>query len=494
MPTQCLVATLPRCLSYHHRRDLVRCVQECQNARELVSVGGDFNEVLGLEDTDGLTRLCTDCGLVDITLAKHGRTDFDTYIQGSKVLDYFLIPLELENAVLACGYEPYNIRTMGDHRAFYIDFDTAKLLGGKPTFANAKTSRDINSKKHHQIPLYFKHWIKHLEKHKFFKQLEELQKCIDTDTPNDRLAHKLDHRFQRSAKHARNLCPQYLRPTYSPKIAKMRNACQLLCQAITQYQHSYDMTKAIQATRDQAGSINYELPELPLTLQDCEETYKQKCKELVEAEKEEIKDGKLRKEHQEELIASYLDKGNKEHAQLLRKMKRAEAVSKVFTKLRVVRGLNKEGGLSYISVPADPACTDYKNCEEWRDETDQEEIERLLTERNRAYFGQSGNANLCQPPLEILMDFKGSCAKAKKILQGKFPEEGLTPATKWILEQMKYVAHPDSIPWELTVEEYEGKIKSWKETTSTSPMTGVHLGHSNLLCPASLSQRLTRGH
>jgi len=86
-------------------------VQECQNAGELVSVGGDFNEVLGLEDADSLARLCTECGLVDIILAKHGRTDFDTYIRGSKVIDYFLIPPELEEAVLACGYEPYNIRT-----------------------------------------------------------------------------------------------------------------------------------------------------------------------------------------------------------------------------------------------------------------------------------------------------------------------------------------------------------------------------------------------
>jgi len=125
-----------------------------------------------------------------------------------------------------------------------------------------------------------------------------------------------------------------------------------------------------------------------------------------------------------------------------------------------------------INIPADSECTDYKNCDKWRDETDQDEIGHLLTERNRAHFGQSGNANLCQPPLEILMDFEGSCAKADKILQGEFAEEGLTPATKWVLEQMKYVAHPDSIPWELKVEEYEGKIKSWKETTSTSPMTG----------------------
>jgi len=59
---------------------------------------------------------------------------------------------------------------------------------------------------------------------------------------------------------------------------------------------------------------------------------------------------------------------------------------------------------------------------------------------------QSSNANLCQPPFEILMDFEGLCAKADKILQGELSEEGLTPATKWTLEQMKHVAHPDSIP------------------------------------------------
>ena len=125
----------PQRLRYHHQRDLVNFVLECQNNGELVSVGGDFNEVIGLEEGTGLAKLCTDCGLIDVILARHGRTDFDTYIRGSKVLDYFLIPPELEPAALDCGYEPYNIRTLGDHRAFYVDFDTVKLLGGKPNFS-----------------------------------------------------------------------------------------------------------------------------------------------------------------------------------------------------------------------------------------------------------------------------------------------------------------------------------------------------------------------
>jgi len=317
----------PRRLRYHHRRDLIRFVQACQNKGELVMVGGDFNEVLGLEDTDGLAALCTECGLFDPILAKHGRTDFDTYIRGSKVLDYFLIPQELHGAVLDCGYEPYNIRTLGDHRAFYVDFDTVKLMGGKPTFSSKLENRDVNSKRHHQIPVYFKHRIKHLEDHKFFTQLEELRKCIETDTPNDKLAEKLDTRFQRSAKHAGGKCKRYPSVPYSPVIARLRNVCQLLRQAVAQHTHSCDMTEAMQATMDRAGDLAYDLP---TTFDACQEALKNKRKELIEAEKEELNNAKLRRAYQDELIASHMDAGNKEHAQLLRQIKRSEVVSRIF--------------------------------------------------------------------------------------------------------------------------------------------------------------------
>ena len=35
----------------------------------------------------------------------------------------------------------------------------------------------------------------------------------------------------------------------------------------------------------------------------------------------------------------------------------------------------------------------------------------------------------------------------------------------------------DQIKHTITLEEYEGKIKSWDERTSTSPGTNMHLGH-----------------
>ena len=116
------------------------------------------------------------------------------------------------------------------------------------------------------------------------------------------------------------------------------------------------------------------------------------------------------------MLASFIEQGNKEHAQLLRRIKRGEETKRLFRKLAVARGKTHEGGLSHISVPADPECTDYKNCQEWKDVDDPEEMDRLLAERNRDHFGQSGDANLCMPPVDILMDFEGSCAKADAIL------------------------------------------------------------------------------
>jgi hypothetical protein len=51
--------------------------------------------------------------------------------------------------------------------------------------------------------------------------------------------------------------------------------------------------------------------------------------------------------------------------------------------------------------------------------------------------------------------------------------------TKLFFEVCQYVEQnvEDRIPFELTEEEYKGKIMSWKERTSTSPGSNMHLGH-----------------
>ena len=68
----------PHDLRKHHSDDLVKFVKDCQTRGELIVVAGDLNGVMG-DETDGLTRLCSQCDLVDAVLDKHQATNFKTH-------------------------------------------------------------------------------------------------------------------------------------------------------------------------------------------------------------------------------------------------------------------------------------------------------------------------------------------------------------------------------------------------------------------------------
>ena len=55
--------------------------------------------------------------------------------------------------------------------------------------------------------------------------------------------------------------------------------------------------------------------------------------------------------------------------------------------------------------------------------------------------------------------------------------DSVSERVQMLLDSFQYVTKPDSIPADLTIEEYKGKLKAWNESTSTSPTTNMHLGH-----------------
>ena len=80
----------PANLRKHHSDDMVEFVKLCQARGEWIIVAGDFNEVFGTT-TRGLTKLHSECNLIDACLDKHGIADFSTYQRGNRVIDYILV-------------------------------------------------------------------------------------------------------------------------------------------------------------------------------------------------------------------------------------------------------------------------------------------------------------------------------------------------------------------------------------------------------------------
>jgi len=464
----------PHNLRKHHSRDLVQFAKECQAKGELIIVTGDFNEVIGIE-ASGLTRLCTDCALKDIIFERHGETNFATREPGSKVIDYILMDPELEPAVEACGHEPFGFHINSDHRGTFVDFNTATLLDPSTAIMAKMEHRDMISKKAHQIQPYFAHATKHLNDHNWLAGIAQLQTCMNNGTPNSALAEKLDKRRISACLYAGSKVKRYPTAPYSPEIARLRNIDNLLRTVIHQHTSQKDHSAAIEQRILRLGAEDFPIPQ---SLEACKALHKSNKQLLAATTKEEQRTAELRSKHQQTLIARYTASDDNRAAKRVQQQMRAEATARVWKKCAAARGLTNEGGLSHVLIPTNPH-DEPKTCTEWTTIDDPEELIKVLTKRNQTHFGQSKDCTLTSPPFDITMDFEGSCHKAEQLLTGQYDTpEDLDEATKWLLDNMEYITTPDAVDATITEDDFRGKIRAWKERTSTSPASNVHLGHA----------------
>jgi hypothetical protein len=464
----------PHKVRQHCAEDLLQFVKTCQKANELIIVAGDFNEVLGLRDS-GLTRLCTRRKLVDVVLHNHQETDFRTYTRGQKVLDYMLVDPDLLPGVEACGYEPFNIRIMSDHRGVYIDVNWDFLLGAQMTKTVPLELRDISSGKPHQMLPYWKAADKHFEDHKFYQQMEELKDCFDRRVPNHQLAEKLDKRHIAGRIYAGSKVKRYPSCPYSPEIVKLRNRKCLLNLIKMNYTGDVDYQDQIAMWEQKLRDLDYEPP---ANLAEAKAQQRQAHKDLQEALKEEMKTRKLRRQHLQQRGFEYESAGDKEKVKIIRRILLAEQTKRTWKKTREARGLTHSGGIDRVDIPADPNYQgSYKECTEWKTEYDPDKVHSLIMAELQRHFSAAKDGTWTSPPLDTTMEFTGVSEMADAILDGTFitPEE-VPQVVKFLIEHLK-ARSEEAVDPIIADEQMEGKIKSWDERTSSSPLTNFHLGH-----------------
>ena len=191
----------PEKLRHHHAEDLIRFVKQCQNKGEWIILAGDLNEVLGI-NTRGLTKLHSDCGLIDAVLDKHGITEFTSYQRGNHVIDYLLVDPNVLQCIKAVGYEPFNMHILSDHRGIFVDISTSQTFGSSLLPLQPIQIRDLVTKRSHQIAPYFEHKAQHLENHHWFDKISKLQRNMANDVPNHTLAEDLYDRLVSAAVYA----------------------------------------------------------------------------------------------------------------------------------------------------------------------------------------------------------------------------------------------------------------------------------------------------
>jgi hypothetical protein len=153
---------------------------------------------------------------------------------------------------------------------------------------------------------------------------------------------------------------------------------------------------------------------------------------------------------------------------------------------RQLRSLNPtpENGLTTVEVPTDgDFWTQHcKDCHSWSVLTDPIEIRQALICRNRLHFGQTYGTFPTIPPFTDGIDWTASTTAADDPLQGTLPfaDEELDEASTLFLHQFRVLTALISVSPEDTASEWVGKMKVWRETTTTNP-SGMHLGHHKAL-------------
>ena len=129
----------------------------------------------------------------------------------------------------------------------------------------------------------------------------------------------------------------------------------------------------------------------------------------------------------------------------------------------------------------DPTQVDKDDEYLWRVITVPAEIEFFLLKRNQFYFGQSEHeaTPFTTESMEKKFDWSTSTKEEEDVLNGTYntaEDAELTEIMKLILTNCVEIAPPKNSTPEITVEQLRGKMKVWRESTTTSP-SGRHLGH-----------------
>jgi hypothetical protein len=101
--------------------------------------------------------------------------------------------------------------------------------------------------------------------------------------------------------------------------------------------------------------------------------------------------------------------------------------------------------------------------------------------RNQRHFGQAEGTPFTVAPLAELLSWEGDTEAAELILRGEYTNAEFDDITQLLLKHCQSVSDLDAIKPELTLDEFTGKLRIWRESTSTSP-SGRHLGHYKAVC------------
>jgi hypothetical protein len=339
------------------RRNITLALQFSVDDGHEILLLGDFNEAFGT-DLDGIQKVATTCGLLDLMSLRHSSTPPATYARGRTRLDYVLATTHVANALSTAGYESFNTRLPSNHRSYFLDFNTQKLVGIHTQVLGKHSDRILRSNNVVQTTQYIKAKYDLLLQHNAFARGHQLTQPGE----NHEFAERLDRDVVSASLAAEQQMKQVGSPALSIVLDKARKEVTRLTKCLSMARTGLVTATAISSI--QAAEWVDPLPP-SMTIQECLTKLRDAKRAVQDIVDSSVQHRQTeRHERIKELSSSPL-KNDKEQGQILRRLQKAEDIKQLFRKLKVLRAPHQRQGVTRIEIPLHPD-EDPKECPEWQ--------------------------------------------------------------------------------------------------------------------------------
>jgi hypothetical protein len=459
--------------------DLITFINSLRQQDHDLIIGGDFNDTIS-RNNSGILKLIMQTGLVDIWQHRHpSHQPFNTYARGSERIDTALCSPTLLPHIKGIGYSPFQWLTNSDHRAILIDADFNRLFNDdSPLSRLDPSSRHIRSNDSNRCKIFIDQFYNHLMSNNAERQLQTIQDDTATTFDVEQFDALIGQAGDSAEKHCKRRRPEF----YSVTLNQLRIKKSIVHCHYRNLKQQRTSQLSILQERLQRANIQLVLPPDEASTKDLLNSIKQ---ELTAATDDsfELRENELRNK-----INQKHAPGSEAYVTRLRAIKKSEATRKAWQTLNFLKnGSDTHQSLNRIDIPATwPAphdqhdtqdIQDPKTCTSWRTVTNPDEIDHFIRMRNRGHFGQAKGTPFTELPLSESINWAADTSTAEDILRGHSQLDDIQsiPQCQALLDACQAASQLDSLPAYITPDEFKGKLKVWREMTTTSP-SGRHLG------------------
>ena len=453
---------------HHFCKDLHKLLQDINSrTNQEILIAGDFNEEFGVNQR-GITKIAHEFQLQDIMYHHIQTSKFNTYSRGRKRIDYILGTAGFNKSITSAGYEPFHHRIQSDHRGFFIDFNTKALFKNNTSPLAPITSRGMHSENKKSNRLYLEKMYAHLTANNAFQMLNNLA-SEHNDSIN--IAEKLDSLIVQASLCTEKYASVPTRPPQSKLIYKERVHYNKLRKLLFLFKnHSSDYTRIDKQQKKIFSNTR------TIDKNECCKMLKQQrvlIKKLAKNEAE-----RYAQQLEDDLLSAELD-NDTQKLTMLRNLRKRREIKQLFLKLKGFRKKDLNSSINSIQVPLNSNINP-KECTTWKEVTEPSAINEYILRRNQTHFGQANSTPFNIFPLKDQIPFSGIGETSDLILDGEYNDVNTDDITDLFIRHLQYRIEPPSDVPEMPIHTFVNKIRTWKESTSTSP-SGVHLGHFHAL-------------